>query len=162
VRAAENLAIRDRRGLSLGEEADFAVSHGLAGRAMPRFRAVLTLDLVKSYLHPSTLAGRRSKSRPNEPCGGPRMNPSVDVGSPPRPFRHLRVAKHCTPDRYGSSQAPVHSVLVQKSVTTITNSVGRLSTWMLGNSRQIRKRLDVKSWQLTCPHHSYRGIVPLI
>jgi hypothetical protein len=103
--------------------------------------------------------GRRSKSRPNEPCGGPRMNPSVDVGNPPRPFRHLRVAKHCTPDRYCSSRAPVHSVLVQKSVTTITNSVGQLSTWMLGNSRQIRKRLDVKSWQLTCPHHLGGGIV---
>src|ERR1700730_996374 len=33
-----------------------------------------------------------------------------------------------------SSQAPVHSVLVQKSVTTITNLAGRLSVWMLGET----------------------------
>jgi hypothetical protein len=36
------------------------------------------------------------------------------------------MAEHRTPDRY-TSQAPVHSVLVQKSVTTITNWAGRLS-----------------------------------
>src|ERR1700727_2094357 len=47
---------------------------------------------------------------------GPRMNPSVDVGCPPRPFRHLRVAQRCTPDP-SSSRAPVHSALVQISVT---------------------------------------------
>jgi hypothetical protein len=44
------------------------------------------------------------------------MNPSVDVGCPPRPFRHLRMAERCTPDP-SSSRAPVHSALVQKSVT---------------------------------------------
>ncbi len=27
------------------------------------------------------------------------MNPSVDVGNPPRSIRHLRMAEHCTPDR---------------------------------------------------------------
>jgi hypothetical protein len=47
---------------------------------------------------------------------GPRMNPSVDVGCPPRPFRHLRMAERRTPDP-SSSRAPVHSALVQKSVT---------------------------------------------
>ena len=47
---------------------------------------------------------------------GPRMNPSVDVGRPPRPFRHLRMTERCTPDP-SSSRAPVHSALVQKSVT---------------------------------------------
>ncbi len=47
---------------------------------------------------------------------GPRMNPSVDVGRPPRPFRHLRMAQHRTPDP-SSSRAPVHSALVQISVT---------------------------------------------
>src|SRR6185369_4877437 len=44
------------------------------------------------------------------------MNPSVDVGRPPRPFRHLRLAERRTPDP-SSSRAPVHSALVQKSVT---------------------------------------------
>jgi hypothetical protein len=135
------------------EKADSRDPHGQARQAMPPVRAVLSLTCVRATFLPQPFRAGRSKSRPNEPCGGPRMNPSVDVGNLPRPFRHLRVAKHCTPDRYCSSQAPVHSVLVQKSVTTITNSVGRLSTWMLGNSRQIRKRLDTKSWQLTCPHH---------
>src|ERR1039458_4035366 len=37
-------------------------------------------------------------SRPTVPCDGPRMNPSVDVGNPPRPFRHLRMAERCSPD----------------------------------------------------------------
>ncbi|SPE37200.1 hypothetical protein SBA7_1270003 [Candidatus Sulfotelmatobacter sp. SbA7] len=36
------------------------------------------------------------------------------------------MAEHGTPD-LNASQAPVHSVLVQKSVTTITNLAGRLS-----------------------------------
>jgi len=36
------------------------------------------------------------------------------------------MTEHRTPDRI-SSQVPVHSVLVQKSVTTITNVAGRLS-----------------------------------
>src|SRR6266478_991224 len=38
-------------------------------------------------------------SRPTRPCGRPRMNPSVDVGNPPRSFRHLRMTEHCTPDQ---------------------------------------------------------------
>jgi hypothetical protein len=38
-------------------------------------------------------------SRPTLPCGGPRMNPSVDVGNPPQSIRHLRMAERCTPDR---------------------------------------------------------------
>ena len=91
-----------------------------------------------SYTNPSRHRyghGARYKkaSRPTRPCGRPRMNPSLDDGNPPRPFRHLRVAEHCTPDQI-SSQAPVHSVLVQKSVTTITNRAGRLSVWMLGET----------------------------
>jgi len=44
------------------------------------------------------------------------MNPSVDVGCPPRPFRHLRMAQRRSPDP-SSSRAPVHSALVQISVT---------------------------------------------
>ena len=62
------------------------------------------------------------------------MNPSLDVGNPPRPFRHLRMAEHRSPDP-SSSRAPVHSVLVQKSVTTITNFAGRLYT------------LDAREWR---------------
>jgi hypothetical protein len=81
------------------------------------------------------LEARREKSsarsRPTVPCDGPRMNPSVDVGCPPRPIRHLRMAERCTPDP-SSSRAPVHSALVQKSVTAITNPAGRLSVRMLG------------------------------
>src|SRR5450755_4565502 len=63
---------------------------------------------------------KKKSSRPTVPCDGPRMNPSVDVGCPPRPFRHLRMAERRTPD-LSSSRAPVHSALVQKSVTAITN-----------------------------------------
>ena len=36
------------------------------------------------------------------------------------------MAERRTPDRLFSSRVPVHSVLVQKSVTTITNFAGRL------------------------------------
>src|SRR6266516_2138732 len=56
---------------------------------------------------------RAGKSRPTSPCGGPRMNPSLDDGSPPRPLRRFRVAEHGTQD-LKTSRAPVHSVLVQK------------------------------------------------
>jgi hypothetical protein len=45
------------------------------------------------------------------------------------------MAEHRTPDRLFSSQVPVHSVLVQKSVTTITNFAGRLYT------------LDAREWR---------------
>ena len=89
------------------------------------------------------------------PCDGPRMNPSVDVGCPPRPFRHLRMAQRCSPD-LSSSRAPVHSALVQKSVTVITNPAGRLSIWMLGKSRAVGKRKSAKSWQAACNQSNLR------
>ena len=50
-------------------------------------------------------ASELDKSRPTRPCGGPRMNPSLDDGNPPRPFRHLRVAEHCTPDQIFESSS---------------------------------------------------------
>src|SRR5712671_1018276 len=74
---------------------------------------------------------RKKSSRPTVPCDGPRMNRQVDVGNPPRPFRHLRMTERRTPDP-SSSRVPVHSALVQKSVTAITNPAGRLSLVMLG------------------------------
>src|SRR5271169_2585918 len=77
------------------------------------------------------------------------MNPSVDVGCPPRPFRHLRMAQRRTPD-LSSSRAPVHSALVQKSVTAITNPAGRLSIWMLGKSHALGKWKTANSWQVIC------------
>ncbi len=94
-------------------------------------------------------APHKKASRPTRPCDGPRMNPSVDVGNPPRPFRHLRMAERCSPDP-SSSRAPVHSALVQKSVTAITNSAGRLSIWMLGKSGAVGKWKPAKSWQVAC------------
>jgi hypothetical protein len=98
--------------------------------------------------------GKKKASRPTRPCDGPRMNPSVDVGNPPRPFRHLRMAERCSPDP-SSSRVPVHSALVQKSVTAITNSAGRLSIWMLGKSRALGKWKAVKSWQAACNQSNY-------
>ena len=98
--------------------------------------------LIRSFLI-------KKSSRPTVPCDGPRMNPSVDVGCPPRPFRHLRMAERRTPD-LSSSRAPVHSALVQKSVTAITNPAGRLSMWMLGNSGPLGKWKTIKSWQAAC------------
>ena len=92
---------------------------------------------------------KQNQSRPTVPCDGPRMNPSVDVGNPPRPFRHLRMAERRTPDP-SSSRVPVHSALVQKSVTAITNPAGRLSLWMLGKSRALGKGKSAKSWQAAC------------
>ena len=86
---------------------------------------------------------------------GPRMNPSVDVGCPPRPFRHLRMAERRTPD-LSSSRAPVHSALVQKSVTAITNPAGRLSIWMLGKSHALGKWKTANSWQPVCNQSNKR------
>jgi hypothetical protein len=54
-----------------------------------------------------------------------------------------------TPDP-SSSRVPVHSALVQKSVTAITNLVGRLSPWMLGKTRRMRKGKLQKRWQSAC------------
>ena len=34
------------------------------------------------------------------------MNPSLDAGNPPRPFRHLRLAELRTPDRYLRVKSP--------------------------------------------------------
>ena len=65
---------------------------------------------------PATFKKRKNQADPLCRVTGPRMNPSVDVGRPPRPFRHLRMAERCTPDP-SSSRAPVHSALVQISVT---------------------------------------------
>jgi hypothetical protein len=56
------------------------------------------------------------------------------------------MAEHSTPDLF-ASRVPVHSVLVQKSVTTITNLAGRLPPWMLGNPEQFRKGKMQNSWQ---------------
>ena len=102
-----------------------------------------------------TRSTSKQQSRPTVPCDGPRMNRQVDVGNPPRPFRHLRMAERCTPDP-SSSRAPVHSALVQKSVTAITNPAGRLSQQMLGELRQIRKRKAANSWQITCNQSNRR------
>ena len=90
-------------------------------------RRVTRQDLIRGF---SPCRPEKS-SRPTVPCDGPRMNRQVDVGNPPRPFRHLRMAERCTPDP-SSSRVPVHSALVQKSVTAITNPAGRLSPVMLG------------------------------
>src|SRR5450631_2492092 len=98
---------------------------------------------------PPTQPDNKKASRPTRPCDGPRMNPSVDVGNPPRPFRHLRMAERRSPDP-SSSRVPVHSALVQKSVTAITNPAGRLSIWMLGKSSALSKWKTAKSWQAAC------------
>jgi len=61
------------------------------------------------------------------------MNPSVDVGCPPRPFRHLRMAQRRSPDP-SSSRAPVHSALVQISVTR-HHQPGRPAYWLDARGR---------------------------
>jgi hypothetical protein len=73
---------------------------------------------------------------------GPRMNPSVDVGRPPRPFRHLRMAEHRSPDP-SSSRAPVHSALVQISVTRHHQpgrSAFNVDAREIGSSWQVESR----------------------
>ncbi len=73
---------------------------------------------------------------------GPRMNPSVDVGRSPRPFRHLRMAEHRSPDP-SSSRAPVHSALVQISVTRYhqpRRSAFTLDARQIGHAWQVRTR----------------------
>src|SRR5215468_4280105 len=81
------------------------------------------------------------------------MNPSLDVGNPPRPFRHLRMAEHRTPDRIFSSRAPVHSVLVQKSVTTITNFAGRLSGLDARQTSEVSQGLACKKMAFHLPQN---------
>jgi hypothetical protein len=59
------------------------------------------------------------------------------------------MAERRSPDP-SSSRVPVHSALVQKSVTVITNPAGRLSLWMLGKSGVLGKGKIAKSWQAAC------------
>jgi len=47
-------------------------------------------------------------------------------------------------------EPPFIQVLVQKSVTAITNVAGRLSMWMLGKNPEIRKRGITNSWYSAC------------
>jgi hypothetical protein len=61
------------------------------------------------------------------------------------------MTEHSTQDLF-ASRVPVHSALVQKSVTTSTNPAGRLSPWMLGNREEIRKWKMQNSWQKVCKH----------
>ena len=87
-----------------------------------------------------TLSIRETKQAdPLSRVTGPRMNPSVDVGCPPRPFRHLRMAQRRTPDP-SSSRAPVHSALVQKSVTR-HHQPGRPAF-------NVDARENARSWQV--------------
>jgi hypothetical protein len=74
---------------------------------------------------------RKNQADPLSRVTGPRMNPSVDVGRPPRPFRHLRMAERRSPDP-SSSRAPVHSALVQISVTRHHQHSRPAFLWMLG------------------------------
>ena len=91
----------------------------------------------------------KKQADPRGRVTGPRMNPSVDVGRPPRPFRHLRMAQRRSPDP-SSSRAPVHSALVQISVTR-HHQLGRSALiWMLGKICEVGKWEPVKSWQEAC------------
>ena len=131
-------------------EIGFATGTSLAGNGtMPDGRSDLHYRHSRARAPPPHNLKTKKASRPTRPCDGPRMNPSVDVGNPPRPFRHLRMAERCSPDP-SSSRVPVHSALVQKSVTAITNPAGRLSIWMLGKSRALGKWKTAKSWQAAC------------
>ena len=127
----------------------FATGTSLAGnRTMPDGRSRFHSRHSRGG-RPRDIPQKKKASRPTRPCDGPRMNPSVDVGNPPRPFRHLRMAERCSPDP-SSSRVPVHSALVQKSVTAITNPAGRLSIRMLGKSCGLGKWKTANSWQTIC------------
>jgi hypothetical protein len=65
------------------------------------------------------------------------------------------MAQRRTPD-LSSSRAPVHSALVQKSVTVITNPAGRLSIWMLGKTSALGKWKSAKRWQVACNQSNVR------
>ena len=69
--------------------------------------------------------------------------PALHGWNKPRPIRHFSMAEHCTPDHY-SSRVPVHSALVQKSDTAITNLAGRLSGSMLGKNHVLGKCSEAK------------------
>src|SRR5579862_1769933 len=88
---------------------------------------ILDWRLIYSGNQESRRRGGEKTSRPTEPCDGPRMNRRKTCGNPPRPFRRLRVTEHGTPDLSKRVGPPFIQVLVQKSVTAITNEAGRLS-----------------------------------
>jgi len=65
------------------------------------------------------------------------------------------MAERRSPDP-SSSRVPVHSALVQKSVTAITNPAGRLSIWMLGKTGALGKWKTANSWQAICNQSNLR------
>jgi len=74
------------------------------------------------------------------------------VGTRRDPLGVSELAEHGTPD-LNRVRPPFIQVLVQKSVTTITNLAGRLTTWMLSEScgaaqgvqfRKLAPRLRVR------------------
>src|SRR5580700_11435748 len=122
--------MQKRGNLYLNQCSREAVAGAKAQPFQAPYAALKRRSSTKRIKHEANQA-RNKSSRPTVPCDGPRMNRQVDVGNPPRPFRHLRMTERRTPDP-SSSRVPVHSALVQKSVTAITNPAGRLSLWMLG------------------------------
>src|SRR5258707_15694745 len=77
------------------------------------------------------------------------MNPLVSVGNPPRPFRLFRMAERSTPDP-SSSRVPVHSALVQKSVTTSTNLAGQLFVFDARKEFADAQEENPNNWQEVC------------
>lgn len=70
------------------------------------------------------------------------------VGTRRDPLGVSELAEHGTPD-LNRVRPPFIQVLVQKSVTTITNVVGRLTTWMLSEScgaAQGERRKNLALW----------------
>src|SRR5438309_1363971 len=75
--------------------------------------------------------------------------PVIDGGNPPRPFRHLRVAEHRTPDR--SFESSPRSFGVGSKIGYHHHQPYRPTfNSMLGKAAPIRKRQEVKRWQLAC------------
>src|SRR5215472_535416 len=105
----------------------------------------------RRYAQDQGVENRREQNQadPLSRVTGPRMNPSVDVGRSPRPFRHLRMAERRSPDP-SSSRAPVHSALVQKSVTRHHQHSRPAFIWMLGKFRVLGKPGTVKRWKMVC------------
>jgi len=121
---------------------------------MRRLEILLPLKLMQINFSRSRQGGCREemRSRPTVPCDGAENEPVGRRGCLPRPFRHLRMTEHRTPDP-SSSQAPVHSALVQKSVTRHhqpgrpafrLDAKARLREWQEGKRKKMAGSLQLK------------------
>src|SRR5713101_9599601 len=110
---------------------------------------------MQSYSGSSLAERIEERSRPTEAVWRAENEPSLDVWDPPKPFRRLRMAEHCTPD---IELGPVHSSIGSKigyrhhqpcRPAFIPDAIGRSPS----SARGVREKVGTKVAYRKIVHH---------